>query len=170
MCCTPMLTCHLPSMVPALYFPPAFSVPPALQGRPVLLSPCWPHCAPSRPVLVQTEFGTVCSNHGLPRPGTKPSGPGGRNSQTGDRDRWSGFGPDRVPIGLGPNFPNTTLSTCTQKVRDIPWPTCCEGGVDICPGRYSQPIALRRHVIFLGQTAMKWADISHSQHMHSEGA
>ena len=70
-------------------------------------------------VPVQTGSETVSGNMGMPRPGTKRSGVFGKIP---DRDRdcgvWSGS--DRVPIGLGPNFPNTTwynplyLATCNS--------------------------------------------------------
>ena len=42
----------------------------------------------------------------LPRPETKRSRVFGKIPDQ-DRDRWVWSGPDRVPIGLGPNFPNT---------------------------------------------------------------
>ena len=42
------------------------------------------------------------------RPGTKQSGVFGKIPDQ-DWDRWVWSGPDRVPIGLGPNFPNTNM-------------------------------------------------------------
>ena len=66
-------------------------------------------------VLVQTGSETVSGNMGMPRPGTKRSRVFGKIP---DRDRdhgvWSGS--DRVPIGLGPNFPNTNPNTTTSSM------------------------------------------------------
>ena len=46
----------------------------------------------------------------MPRPGTKQSSVFGKIPDLDwDRGVWSG--PDRVPIGLGPNFPNTSTGT-----------------------------------------------------------
>ena len=63
-------------------------------------------------VPVQTGSGTVSGNMGMPGPETKRSRVFGKIP---DRDRdcgvWSG--PDRVPIGPGPNFPNTTSKAPT---------------------------------------------------------
>ena len=58
-------------------------------------------------VPVQTGSETVSGNMGMPRPGTKWSGVFGKIPDR-DRDRGVWSGSDRVPIGLGPNFPNTT--------------------------------------------------------------
>ena len=46
----------------------------------------------------------------LSRPETKPSGVFGKIPDR-DQDHWVWSGPDWVPISLGPNFPNTSLST-----------------------------------------------------------
>ena len=59
-------------------------------------------------VPVQPRSETVSGNMGMPRPGTKRSGVFGKiPDRDWDRGVWSGS--DRVPISLGPNFPNTTL-------------------------------------------------------------
>ena len=59
-------------------------------------------------VLVQTRSGPVSGNMGLPRPETKWSCIFGKiPDQDWDHRVWSG--PDWVPIGPGPNFPNTIL-------------------------------------------------------------
>ena len=58
-------------------------------------------------VLVQTGFGTVSGNIGLPRLETKRSHVFGKIPDR-DRDHGVWSGPDWVPIGLGPNFPNTS--------------------------------------------------------------
>ena len=59
-------------------------------------------------VPVQTVSETVSGNMGMPRPGTKRSGVFGKiPDRDWDRGVWSGS--DRVPISLGPNFPNTNL-------------------------------------------------------------
>ena len=58
-------------------------------------------------VPVQTRSETVSGNMRMPRPETKRSGVFGKIPDR-DRDRWVWSGPDRVPIGPGPNFPNTT--------------------------------------------------------------
>ena len=60
-------------------------------------------------VLVQTGSEMVLGNMGMPRPGTKQSRVFWKIPDRG-RDRWVWSGPDWVPIGLGLNFPNTTLS------------------------------------------------------------
>ena len=58
-------------------------------------------------VPVQTGSETVSGNMGMPRPGTKRSGVFGKIPDWDwDRGVWSGS--DQVPIGLGPNFPNTS--------------------------------------------------------------
>ena len=59
-------------------------------------------------VPVQTGSETVSGNMGMPRPGTKRSGVFGKIPDW-DRDRGVWSGSDRVPIGLGPNFPNTRI-------------------------------------------------------------
>ena len=57
-------------------------------------------------VPVQTGSETVSGNMGMPRPRTKRSGVFGKiPDRDWDRGVWSGS--DRVPISLGPNFPNT---------------------------------------------------------------
>ena len=53
---------------------------------------------------------TVSGNMGMPKAGTKWSGVFGKIPDL-DRDRGVWSGPDRVPIGLGPNFPNTTCAS-----------------------------------------------------------
>ena len=58
-------------------------------------------------VLVQTGSETVSGNMGMPRLETKRSGIFGKIPDR-DRDRWVWSGLNWVPIGLGPNFPNTT--------------------------------------------------------------
>ena len=60
-----------------------------------------------RAVLVQTGSETVLGNMGMPRPETKWSGVFGKIPDL-DRDCRVWSGPDQVPIGLGPNFPNTS--------------------------------------------------------------
>ena len=60
-------------------------------------------------VPVQTGSETVSGNMGMPRPGTKRSGVFGKIPDR-DRDRGVWSGSDRVPIGLGPNFPNTNAN------------------------------------------------------------
>ena len=57
-------------------------------------------------VPVQTRSETVSGNMGMPRQETKRSGVF-RKIPDLDRDRGVWSGPDRVPIGPGPNFPNT---------------------------------------------------------------
>ena len=49
---------------------------------------------------------TVSGNMGMPRPETKRSGIFGKIPDL-DRDRRVWSGPGQVPIGPGPNFPNT---------------------------------------------------------------
>ena len=58
-------------------------------------------------VPVQTGSEMVSGNMGMPRPETKWSGVF-RKIPDLDRDRGVWSGPDRVPIGLGLNFPNTS--------------------------------------------------------------
>ena len=58
-------------------------------------------------VLVQTGSETVSGNMGMPRPEPKRSGIFGKIWDL-DRDRGVWSGPDWVPIGPGPNFPNTS--------------------------------------------------------------
>ena len=69
-------------------------------------------------VPVQTGSETVLGTMGMPRPGTKRSGVFGKiPDRDWDRGVWSGS--DRVPIGLGPNFPNTSpilLNRSTPRV------------------------------------------------------
>ena len=65
-------------------------------------------------VPVQTGSEMVSGNMRMPRPETKQSGIFGKIPDL-DRDRGVWSGPDRVPIGLGPNFPNT---------RRSPWLSC----------------------------------------------
>ena len=58
-------------------------------------------------VLVQTGSETVSGNMGMPRPETKQSGVFGKIPDLDwDCGVWSG--PDQVPIGPVPNFPNTS--------------------------------------------------------------
>ena len=57
-------------------------------------------------VPVQTGSETVLGNMGIPRPETKRSSVFGKIPDL-DLDCWVWSSPDRVPIGLGPNFPNT---------------------------------------------------------------
>ena len=57
-------------------------------------------------VLVQTGSDTVSSKMGMPRPETKQSCVFGK-IQDWDQDHGVWSSPDWVPIGLGPNFPNT---------------------------------------------------------------
>ena len=45
----------------------------------------------------------------MPKPGTKRSGVFGKIPDL-DRNRGVWSGSDRVPIGLGPNFPNTIVN------------------------------------------------------------
>ena len=58
-------------------------------------------------VPVQTGSETVSGNMRMPRPETERSSIFGKIPDL-DRDRGVWSGPDRVPIGPGPNFPNTT--------------------------------------------------------------
>ena len=59
-------------------------------------------------VLVQTGSEMVSGNMGMPRLETKQSGVFGKIPDWDwDCRVWSG--PDQVPIGPGPNFPNTNL-------------------------------------------------------------
>ena len=69
-------------------------------------------------VPVQTGSETVLGNMGMPRPGTKRSGVFGKIPDW-DRDRRVWSGSDRVPIGLGPNFPNTTCDESPHS-KDAP--------------------------------------------------
>ena len=57
-------------------------------------------------VPVQTGSETVSGNMRMPRPETEWSGIFGKIPDL-DRDRGVWSSPDRVPIGPGPNFPNT---------------------------------------------------------------
>ena len=59
-------------------------------------------------VLVQTRSEMVSGNMGMPRLETKRSGVF-RKIPDLDRDCRVWSGPDRVPIGPGLNFPNTSL-------------------------------------------------------------
>ena len=57
-------------------------------------------------VPVQTGSETVSGNMGMPRLETKQSGIFGKIPDL-DQDRRVWSSPDQVPIGSGPNFPNT---------------------------------------------------------------
>ena len=70
-------------------------------------------------VLVQTGSETVSGNMGMPRPETKRSGIFGKIPDW-DRDRWVWSGLNRVPIGLGPYFPNTSPNAqCWLRARSL---------------------------------------------------
>ena len=67
------------------------------------------HAYVSYVVPVQTGSEMVLGNMGIPRLETKWSGVFGKIPDW-DQDRGVWSGPDRVPIGPGPNFPNTILN------------------------------------------------------------
>ena len=115
-------------------------------------------------VPVQTGSETVSGNMGMPRPGTKQSGVFGKIPDR-DRDRGVWSGSDRVPIGLGPNFPNTSGDgldggtwACMESCRAIiRWETASWNSASVVSGASGR--MLSRHDLKSSQNVPQSTDL-----------